>query len=234
MWRCGAAAGRVACTPHVCSPSSHNGLEHHCEASLLFPLSPHPPQGTPDPGPCAGHRWLRPGFRHRRRLGRRVPCAPQPWHGRHGAGHRTGGASVGTHCATSWDQARGSFAARRCHCCSSPPEVHVVAQMCELQAWGPKPAGSPAWSPLHVHPASHHPPPPHRRSTPGQVSALLARPNKLSRWRRSWDFWHWCAPPHDCMDTCSNEHSQHRKSSGALSAASWRGAQPADLVPPSS
>lgn len=24
-----------------------------------------------------------------------------------------------------------------------------------------------------------------------QVSALLARPNKLSRWRRSWDFWHW-------------------------------------------
>ncbi|KAI7840047.1 hypothetical protein COHA_006253 [Chlorella ohadii] len=24
-----------------------------------------------------------------------------------------------------------------------------------------------------------------------QVSALVARPNKMSRWRRSWDFWHW-------------------------------------------
>lgn len=26
-----------------------------------------------------------------------------------------------------------------------------------------------------------------------QVSALVARPNKMSRWRRSWDFWHWYA-----------------------------------------
>lgn len=24
-----------------------------------------------------------------------------------------------------------------------------------------------------------------------QVSALVVRPNKMSRWRRSWDFWHW-------------------------------------------